>query len=864
MQRNERKNKADKKWKHGIEIFSWALLLLLFLSLLGGGTVFAYTYYHTDYRGDELLFEMAKGNRTTRLFYDARIEGAASLESGLLDGNRNFCEIPSTNGLPAGYRPKELREERLSGGETMIFCPYSEISEDLKNAFVAIEDHRFFEHHGVDWLRTARAVANYFFGFDRRFGASTITQQLIKNISSDNELTASRKLREICRALHLETHHSKEEILELYLNIVPLSEGCIGVGAASEVYFGKKACELSLAEAASIAAVTNLPRYYDPVQCEENNRARRELILGEMLHFAMIDEEEYRAALAEPIRARGASRESKVYDWYTETVINDVAEDLCRTYGYSREISEKMIFRGGLSIYTLEDPRVQETLESYFADLSHFPAAAGSGLNYAMAVVDPATGNLLGVVGSVGPKTENRILNYATAVLRAPGSALKPLSVYAPALEEQLITWGSVFDDVPVKFSGDSKKGYTAWPQNQPAVYGGLTDIADAVAYSKNTVSVRVLERLGIDRSYDYLTKRLGFDTLVRSEPGASGTRVTDLAPAPLALGQLSRGVSVRDMTEAYTAFASGGIYHSGRSYALVLDACGEALLKKESQSVRAFRPAVASIMTRLLMGVTERGTARCLTLSNTVDIAGKTGTSGDGQDKWFVGYTPYLAAGIWCGYPDGKTAVPASAAYSHLAVYDAVMKELHAYYQKTEEGGTSFSVDFHLVSSAYCRDSGAVPSDICRKDPRGGRTAIGYFERGSEPHTLCGCHVAVSYDREGSGVLPEGSTGGETVGLIHVPDRDFPCEIYVTDAQYVYRPLAEGILPNSSGEKAYFFEMLPEGHFAGVSRTGGGRQFNAGSQKSPEDPMVEEENLRRFMERYFAKIREKYFRKRP
>ncbi len=862
MDKTDRKNKADKKrdgFLRGVKIFFFFFVSFALLAVLAGGSFFAYTYYHTDYEGDELLFEMAKGSRTTRLFYDASRSGETrehDIAGSLFDTGASIPERSKVKGLGVGYLPRELEGERLQNGETRIFCSYEEIPDDLKNAFVAIEDHRFFTHNGVDWIRTARAVANYFLGFDSRFGASTITQQLIKNISSDNELSAERKLREICRALHLETHHSKEEILELYLNIVPLSEGCVGVGAAADVYFGKTPSELSLAECATIAAVTNLPRYYDPVAHEEQNRTRRELILHEMLRFGMINEEEYKIACQESICARGASRKENVYSWYTETVIDDVAGDLCGRYGYTREVAEKMIFGGGLSIYTLQDIAIQGILESYFSDLSNFPDAAKNGLTYAMTVVDPASGDLLGVVGGVGTKRENRILNYATGVKRAPGSALKPLSVYGPALEERLVTWGSVFDDVPVRFSKEGDQ-YTAWPQNEPSVYSGLTDLADAVAYSKNTVSVRVLERLGVERSYDYLTKRLGFDSLVRSEAGKDGT-VTDLAPAPLALGQLSHGVSVRDMTEAYAAFAAGGVYHKGRSYALVLDANGKTLLENESHATRAFRPAVASIMTKLLAGVTERGTARILTLPATVDAVGKTGTSGAGQDKWFVGYTPYLVAGIWCGYSDGKTVVPRNAATSHLRVYDAVMKEMHARY--ADEGGRlrSFSQDHRLISAVYCRDSGSIPCEICRKDPRGGRSAIGYFERGSEPHALCTTHVPVPYDRTRGGVLCGesitrsfgGNSRKEDVGLIQVEGRDFPMEIYVTDAQYVYRSLPEGMPPSDSRDKPFFVGMIEKGHFVGISPTADGSQFNAGAKAA-----LPEEDLRRFFEKYLPKI---------
>lgn len=854
MLKNRRKYTADRKRskiQRKARRFFAILFSLIPISFLLAVCVFACTYYHIDYSRDEALFDMARGSHTTRFFYNGAEEDHAR-GGGLLGGAWGADDKKRIKGLPAGYAPREIEEARLYGTQTMLFCPYEEIPEDLKNAFVAIEDHRFFSHDGVDWLRTAGAVVNYFTGFHDRFGASTITQQLIKNISADSEISATRKIREMCRALHLEGHHTKEEILELYLNIVPMSDGCIGVGAAAEMYFEKKPSELTLAECATIAAVTNLPRYYDPVREPSHNAVRRRVILSEMLRYGMIDEAAYRAAIAEEVTARGEKRKEPILDWYTETVISDVADDLCQKYGYSRELSMQMIFGGGLSIYTLEDPTVQAVLEDYFANAENFPAATAQGLSYAMTVVDPRTGDLLGVVGGVGEKRENRILNYATAVNRAPGSALKPLSVYAPALEERLITWGSVFDDTPVRFYPQTGGGYVAWPQNLPTVYGGLTDVATAVKLSKNTVAVRVFEKLGAERSYAYLTERLGFHTLVRKGTGASGGTVTDLAPAPLALGQLSVGVSVRDMTNAYVPLANEGVYCKGRSYVLVLDGHGRVLLENKPVTTRAFRPAVASVMTQLLRGVAEEGTAKSLSLPRMIETAGKTGTSGEGQDKWFVGYTPHLVSGIWCGYPDGKTPVPREARDSHLAVWDAVMKRLHVRY--LEKGGTrSFPLDGNVKTAAYCKDSGCLTGHACRRDARGSRTSIGYFERGTEPHEACRTHILVPYDAARGGVLSRDAVrDASMIGMLWLEGRDFPAEVYIDDAQYVYREIGEGTpLPEGQTEP-FFSALIPKGRFVGISRTKDGRQFNAAAEAVP---LYDDSDFRRFLEKYFPRL---------
>ena len=720
-------------------------ICLLLLPMLAVGA-FAAVYGSMDYSADEQLFALAKGSHTTRFYYNTAASvrncGAQSGENSKKFSDLSFLpngEMSEKQEKLDGYFAAEMKNGEIHGETDSIWYPLSEISPHLQNAFVAIEDKRYFEHAGVDWARTARAVANYFLGFDGRFGGSTITQQLIKNISSDDELTAARKLREICRAIHLESNHGKEEILELYLNIVPLANGCVGVGAASRLYYGKEPSELGIAEAAAIAAITNSPARYDPLRAQDANRARRDLILSEMLAQGRISQAEYGAALRTDTTPRTLpqARES-VYSWYTETVLSDIVRDLTEQKGLSYAAAVKLATQGGLSVYTAMNSEVQQTLEDYFSDLRNLPPACTGGMQMAMTVIDPHTGDLLGVVGAVGEKRGNRLLNYATDTLRAPGSALKPLSVYAPALEEGIITEASVYDDVPLRFLGSGKQ-MTAWPRNLPAVYSGLTDMRTAVAQSKNTVAVRVFEELGAERSYAYLTRRLGLDSILRGRYADDGRRLTDLAAAPLALGQLTDGVTLRALTAAYGALADGGIYRAPRSYLLVLDGQGNVLLENHGRENRAFSEETAYLMTDLLRGVPAFGTAEKIRLDEHIDLAGKTGTSGDGRDKWFVGYTPYLVAGVWCGYPDGQQSVPTEKK-DHLTAFDAVMTALHAPIFSDVHEAADFKRPNGLVEAGYCRDSGDIPCEGCRLDARGERVAVGLFRRGSEPHALCSC----------------------------------------------------------------------------------------------------------------------------
>ena len=815
----------------------FAFLLFLVLSLLLLLTASAYFYQSTDFSMDEELFYLAKGSKTTRIYYNKNKEANTPLfgKLSVLDP----CVIESSSALPRDYLPEEAEDQRIHGADNGIWCAYDDIPQYLKDAFVAIEDQRYFSHNGVDWLRTAKAALNYLLHFDGRFGGSTITQQLIKNVSSDNELTVARKIREACRAIHLEGKHSKEEILELYLNIVPLSCGCVGVGAAAKVYYNKDVKDLTLAECAAIAAVTNSPARYDPITQAEGNCHRRNIILHKMHELSMIDDASLFSALAEDTHVSSVlQKNKKSYNWYTETVIADVIGDLMCTYDMSYEAAEKIVYRGGLQIYTLMDCEIQTVLEEYFSDTAHFPKEIDKGLRLSMCVVDPTSGALLGVVGGAGKKKENRVLNYATQALRAPGSALKPLAVYAPAIEEGIITWADVYDDTPLSFTPNGTD-FIAWPHNSPMVYGGLTDIPDAISFSKNTVAVRVLRDLGMECSYSYLNK-LGLSTLVRMRATEKGEKVSDIAEAPLALGQLTDGVSVRALTNAYGALANGGNFQKSRSYVLVLDKNGHVLLENKKEEKRVFSEETAAIMTELLTGVTDYGTAKTLMLPRLIDTAGKTGTSGGGHDKWFVGYTPYMVAGIWCGNEDGRTAVSENASLTHLRVWDALMQQLHEKYIRSENA-KGFIMPRGIVKRLYCKDSGLLPCAACQKDPRGGRIAVGYFRKGDEPTATCNRHILVDYDVVSGGIACEHCPRAcvEKVGLLSNIRREFPTEVYVEDAQYVYENALtkEGIYGgiSSCGKENAFCRLCPmHGEGVGIG-----------------DPF---ERLRRYFSKHFVK----------
>lgn len=676
---------------------------------------------------------------------------------------------------------------------------YADLPEDLIHAFVAIEDRRFAEHRGVDWIRTAAACLSYVRGGGNSFGGSTITQQTVKNLTGDSEPTLRRKLQEILYARDLERRLDKSEILELYVNIIPFANGCIGVGQAAEFYYRKKPADLTPAECAVIAAVTNNPSYYDPLTHPDHTLERRDLILSEMLAQRYLSQADYETALSAPLglAERTKTDTGTVYSWYTDMVLEDVIADLAEKEGISRAAASAKVFGGGLRIETAMDPEVQKIAEDYYRNEMRTPKnGKGESAQSALIVIDARTGDILAVAGAVGEKTANRIQNFATQTRRPPGSAIKPLSVYAPALAEGKITWGSVYDDVPVSFGKD---GTTPWPKNATNVYRGLTDIPYAVAHSTNTVALRVLEDVGLRNSYRWAKEKFHLESLI------DRTGETDCDLAALGLGQLHYGVTLRELTAAYTVFADAGVYHRPRSYYRVTDADGTVLLSCPDSGERVLSAGNAAIMTKLLEGVVRDGTSSAITLRNLTECAGKTGTTQDDRDRLFVGYTPDLVCGVWCGYEYPEPVVGRNIC---TGTWNAVMRRIFA----VTGGRTEFEIPADVVRLSYCRDSGKLCGDACLCDPRGNRMASGWYVIGTEPDAVCDCHVLCAVAGPDGGVLhgmdfPEDA---HTVALIRA-ERHFPVQVSVADAEYVWRGSPVLLSPNPREDEAYFESGLTD-----------------------------------------------------
>lgn len=535
---------------------------------------------------------------------------------------------------------KELKDEELFFQKSEWKSIY-DIPKHLSNAFVAVEDKRFYEHSGVDFLRTGKAIFNFIFGKNKKsFGGSTITQQLIKNLTGDNETTPKRKLEEIFRALNLEKKMSKNEILESYLNVVYLSQNCYGVGAGSELYFGKNVEDLTLSESAMLAAIVKSPTNYDPFLNYDKNIKRRNVVLKEMLNQNLISYDEYNEAINEKVTVNeNIEKENKtgIYSWFTEALIADVSKDLSAKYHISQDAAKRMIFKGGLNIYATIDPQVQDKAENIYDNyMKYILPENGKYPESACIILDPKTSDILAVVGGFGKKNANMIFNRAINAKRPPGSVIKPLSVYAPALEEGVIKYSSIYDDSPI-----SSKDGVLWPKNSPDRYRGQMPVYYALEHSVNTVAVKILHDLSINKSLQYLSNfRINID------------RKTDKNDSSLALGQLTNGESLLNITNAYTVFANGGNISMPKSYLYVTDNYGKIILDNENKKDKVISRETAYIMTKMLQNVVSRGTASIVSLNNKyIQIAGKTGTSSNNEDRWFIGYTPDYVCGIWTGY---------------------------------------------------------------------------------------------------------------------------------------------------------------------------------------------------------------------
>ncbi len=657
---------------------------------------------------------------------------------------------------------------RLASTQQKIWIPLAEIPERMRQAFVAIEDKHFYTHCGVSFTRTAYAALNEakkaltgsYFGGGIKQGASTIDQQLIKNLTRDDDASGGagylRKLREIWRALLLDAKYDKDTILEAYLNVISFTENTAGVQAESIKLFGKPAKELSLAQCASIAAITKNPYRYDPRTHAQEHLARRNYILYEMWEQGYLSEEEYREASACGLDLSPGFvpvAETPMTSYFTDKVLADVSDELAERYDLDRDETTNLLYNGGLRIYTTVEIALQEAMESamlneyerFFPtrglgvpsratrynedgtiarddageiisdDVIETPQAAMVSIGY--------DGGLRAIVGGTGEKKVRRGLNRGT-VPRQVGSTMKPIGAYALALENRELCWSSLLSDTPVRQLTDSETGAVRdWPANFSRIYSGRDIfLADALAQSINTIAVRVGEKVGIDNIYRFVQNSLHVSSLTRE----------DCDEGPMILGSQTTGISPYELAGAYMMFGSGGTYTTLHCYTSVQTGKGREIAAPKLDTTQVLRSDTAYVMNRLLRLVMENGgTASGYSISGEMESVGKTGTSSDNRDFWFVGLTPYYVTAAWYGYDSGFSLNTSAGTHAPTTAWKYVMEKA-----QRDLPEISFPVDETVVKAAYCVKSGGLAGEGCPS------TATGYYLPDAVP-AVCTDHAA-------------------------------------------------------------------------------------------------------------------------
>ncbi len=619
---------------------------------------------------------------------------------------------------------------------------YDGIPLNLANAFVAIEDKRFFDHDGIDWKRTTGALINEIVPiYSSRQGGSTITQQLVKNITSDNQQTADRKVREIMNARYLEGKFSKDEILECYLNTIPMGHGTYGVEVAANYYFNKSVNELTIAECACLASITKAPSYYAPDTDPQANKERRESVLKEMYDQKFITEKEYDAALNEKIKIvadKDVLNQQQIYSYFTDALIEQVTDDLVKVYGYDKATASDIFYTSGFKIYSTVNPTYQKAAEKVFGDTSYaIKGKGGAKMTGAITVMD-YSGNVKALVGGIGKKTTNRGFNCATDAVRQPGSTMKPLAAYAPAVEQNLVTYSSLLNDTKTKYGN--------WtPKNWYGSYWGEVTTQYALERSINSIPVYLVNNLGVDRSFKFLTEKLGVTTLNEADKNL----------APLGMGGTNGGLTTIESAAAFATFGNGGVYYKPVLYTKIENQDGEVILETSNEHHVAMSEDTATIMNHLLQTVVygSKGTGGAAkSYIPKMKIYAKTGTSNDQNDLWFVGGTPHYVASVWCGYEE-MLPIPSSQSGIALKMWGNVMKEIHKNLLVKK-----FIDSSYVAKHKYCQDTGLLATEFCKK------TADGWYKKSFMPQP-CDKHVSATTPETDTGAddTQNGEAGTET-----------------------------------------------------------------------------------------------------
>lgn len=644
--------------------------------------------------------------------------------------------------------------QTLYGTENRIWVDLSEMPKAMPEAIVAIEDKRFYEHNGVDWYRTGSAVLSLVTGRDN-YGGSTLTQQLIKNITDDNEVSLTRKLREIFRALNVEREYSKDDIIEAYLNVVNFGNNCQGVESASELYFDKPISECSIAECAAIAGITQNPSRWNPLLYPENNQERREIVLNQMYEQNMITKEEYEDAMAESADMTfvgwGDDEDDEdedednieVQNWYIDQMYWDLCRDLAKYYDISEDAASLKLYTEGLKIYCAMDVEAQEMIEEEALKSNE---DYDYDLQTAMTMVG-YDGRVIATVGSSKEKEGNLDWDRASHSVLQPGSSIKAIIPYPMAINEGIYTYSTLAKDQPIeKYRLDYWGNWQAGPPNAYDGYFQYMTVPEALAWSSNAASVQTMELVGTDAAYEQATNNLGFKNLGEADKTNVGS---------LSLGGMEGGVTVREMAAAMQYIGNGGLFYEPYTYYYVTDQNDTIILDNRNNTpIEAYTPETAYKMNRLLKYnvMTSTHTASSYAQIQGWDIVGKTGTTDYDRDLWFVGASPYCTLACWMGYDQ-----PDSVNFYGLStiIWQKVMSN---YLQ--DKPYKEFTMPDTIIPATYCKGSGLLAASYCSD------TATGYYTADDMPAYCNGIHQA-------------GTLGGSTEAKEDMTSADDDDETY-------------------------------------------------------------------------------------
>ena len=651
--------------------------------------------------------------------------------------------------------------KELTGEENRKIISLKDMPKNLPNAFVAIEDERFYEHHGVDIKRTAAATITYLTNKgSSSFGGSSITQQLIKNITNekDDEGTAGieRKIKEMSRAYQIEKILSKDEILELYLNIIYLGgygKNICGVEVASEYYFGKSAKDLSLAECAFLAGINHSPNNYNPYIETDNSekiKNRTETVLEKMKELKFINEEEYNTAIQEvesgfPFQ-EGNTSSGAIVSYHLSSAIEQVVNQLVEEKGMSYEYAKSRLYGGGYKLYTSQVSSIQSRIEEEYKKDKYIVKGTtqeniGSHSQSAMVIIDYKTGSVVGCIGGLGTDVNAIGINRINSP-RQPGSSIKPIASIAPGLENNVITAATVYDDSPTTFSG-----YT--PQNSTG-YQGLCTVRKAIEVSANVVEVKIMSELGPENSIKFL-KQMGL------------SHVDEQQDANLAavLGGLTYGATPLEMAGAYATIANNGEYITPTFYKELKDQNGNVVLTPKQEKRRVISEGNSYIVKSILTGpvVGSQGTATGCKISG-MEVGAKTGTTDNNNDRWLCGITPYYVGATWYGF-DKKETIPYSLSNPSATIWAAIMRDIHK-----DLPSKDFEKPNNIVTARVCRNSGKSATSSCSN------TYIEEFVEGTVPEACTG-HQHITVCKETGKIATEFCKDTEDRYVLQQPDKE-------------------------------------------------------------------------------------------